>query len=234
MSKKLLKENTIRRFMKLASLGGLSSDFITENCEEVDELGEGMGDAYLAREEEDPLAGPTVTEPLGEEELPGEDLEAEEMPMDDLPMDDEPMDDEPMGEEVPEGDREELARKAIEAVAAALGIEVDISSEDHDHDEEGEDLELPAEEELPIEGEPEEDLGEAVEAVLEAAVEAVSEEKELEEVAEPVTEEEELTEAVIDLLNKADIEVVEDVALRESLVRKVAARVVKRLIKEQA
>ena len=224
MSKKLLKENTIRRFMKLASLGGLSSDFITENCEEVDELGEGMGDAYLAREEEDPLAGPTVTEPLGEEELPGEDLEAEEMPMDD----------EPMGEEVPEGDREELARKAIEAVAAALGIEVDISSEDHDHDEEGEDLELPAEEELPIEGEPEEDLGEAVEAVLEAAVEAVSEEKELEEVAEPVTEEEELTEAVIDLLNKADIEVVEDVALRESLVRKVAARVVKRLIKEQA
>jgi hypothetical protein len=230
MAKKLLKENTVRRFMKLASLGGLSSNFVNENFDE--ELEEGMYGAPDAHEEEDPLAGPTVAEGMHDAAMahPADAHEEDEMPMgDEMPMDDEPLE----AEEAPADDSpEDMARKAIEAVAAALGVEIDIAS---DAGEEAEELDLPAEEPLdePLD-EPEEDLGEAVEAVLEAAVEAVSEEKELEEVAEPVTEEEDITESVMNLLNKADIEVVDDETLREGLVRKVAARVIKRLIKDQA
>ena len=67
-----------------------------------------------------------------------------------------------------------------------------------------------------------------------AEVESIQEEEELEEAAEPVNEEEEITESVMSLLDKADIEVVDDEALREGLVKKVAARVIKRLIKDQA
>lgn len=225
MAKKLLKENTVRRFMKLASLGGLSSEFINENFDE--ELEEGMYGAPDAHEDEDPLAGPTVAEGMHDAAMahPADAHEEDEMPMgDEMPMDDEPLE----AEEAPADDSpEDMARKAIEAVAAALGVEIDIAS---DAGEEAEELDLPAEEPL---DEPGEELEEA--EVTEAAeVEAIQEEEELEEAAEPVNEEEEITESVMSLLDKADIEVVDDEALREGLVKKVAARVIKRLIKDQA
>ena len=229
MAKKLLKENTVRRFMKLASLGGLSSEFINENFDE--ELEEGMYGAPDAHEDEDPLAGPTVAEGMHDAAMahPADAHEEDEMPMgDEMPMDDEPLE----AEEAPADDSpEDMARKAIEAVAAALGVEIDIAS---DAGEEAEELDLPAEEPLdePLD-EPAEELEEA--EVTEAAeVEAIQEEEELEEAAEPVTEEEDITESVMNLLDKADIEVVDDEALREGLVKKVAARVIKRLIKDQA
>ena len=229
MAKKLLKENTVRRFMKLASLGGLSSEFINENFDE--ELEEGMYGAPDAHEDEDPLAGPTVAEGMHDAAMahPADAHEEDEMPMgDEMPMDDEPLE----AEEAPADDSpEDMARKAIEAVAAALGVEIDIAS---DAGEEAEELDLPAEEPLeePLD-EPAEELEEA--EVTEAAeVEAIQEEEELEEAAEPVNEEEEITESVMNLLDKADIEVVDDEALREGLVKKVAARVIKRLIKDQA
>ena len=229
MAKKLLKENTVRRFMKLASLGGLSSEFINENFDE--ELEEGMYGAPDAHEDEDPLAGPTVAEGMHDAAMahPADAHEEDEMPMgDEMPMDDEPLE----AEEAPADDSpEDMARKAIEAVAAALGVEIDIAS---DAGEEAEELDLPAEEPLeePLD-EPAEELEEA--EVTEAAeVEAIQEEEELEEAAEPVNEEEEITESVMSLLDKADIEVVDDEALREGLVKKVAARVIKRLIKDQA
>ena len=225
MAKKLLNENTVRRFMKLASIGTLSSEFINENFDE--ELEEGMYGAPDAHEDEDPLAGPTVAEGMHDAAMahPADAHEEDEMPMgDEMPMDDEPLE----AEEAPADDSpEDMARKAIEAVAAALGVEIDIAS---DAGEEAEELDLPAEEPL---DEPAEELEEA--EVTEAAeVEAIQEEEELEEAAEPVNEEEEITESVMNLLNKADIEVVDDEALREGLVKKVAARVIKRLIKDQA
>ena len=229
MAKKLLNENTVRRFMKLASIGTLSSEFINENFDE--ELEEGMYGAPDAHEDEDPLAGPTVAEGMHDAAMahPADAHEEDEMPMgDEMPMDDEPLE----AEEAPADDSpEDMARKAIEAVAAALGVEIDIAS---DAGEEAEELDLPAEEPLdePLD-EPAEELEEA--EVTEAAeVEAIQEEEELEEAAEPVNEEEEITESVMNLLNKADIEVVDDEALREGLVKKVAARVIKRLIKDQA
>ena len=225
MAKKLLNENTVRRFMKLASIGTLSSEFINENFDE--ELEEGMYGAPDAHEDEDPLAGPTVAEGMHDAAMahPADAHEEDEMPMgDEMPMDDEPLE----AEEAPADDSpEDMARKAIEAVAAALGVEIDIAS---DAGEEAEELDLPAEEPL---DEPAEELEEA--EVTEAAeVEAIQEEEELEEAAEPVTEEEDITESVMNLLDKADIEVVDDEALREGLVKKVAARVIKRLIKDQA
>ena len=229
MAKKLLNENTVRRFMKLASIGTLSSEFINENFDE--ELEEGMYGAPDAHEDEDPLAGPTVAEGMHDAAMahPADAHEEDEMPMgDEMPMDDEPLE----AEEAPADDSpEDMARKAIEAVAAALGVEIDIAS---DAGEEAEELDLPAEEPLdePLD-EPAEELEEA--EVTEAAeVEAIQEEEELEEAAEPVNEEEEITESVMNLLDKADIEVVDDEALREGLVKKVAARVIKRLIKDQA
>ena len=229
MAKKLLNENTVRRFMKLASIGTLSSEFINENFDE--ELEEGMYGAPDAHEDEDPLAGPTVAEGMHDAAMahPADAHEEDEMPMgDEMPMDDEPLE----AEEAPADDSpEDMARKAIEAVAAALGVEIDIAS---DAGEEAEELDLPAEEPLdePLD-EPAEELEEA--EVTEAAeVEAIQEEEELEEAAEPVNEEEEITESVMSLLDKADIEVVDDEALREGLVKKVAARVIKRLIKDQA
>ena len=76
----------------------------------------------------------------------------------------------------------------------------------------------------------------AVKGAVKGAKDAMGmgDDEELEEAAEPVNEEEEITESVMNLLNKADIEVVDDEALREGLVKKVAARVIKRLIKDQA
>ena len=85
MAKKLLKENTVRRFMKLASLGGLSSEFINENFDE--ELEEGMYGAHDAHEEDE------VEEGMHDAAMahPADAHEEDEMPMgDEMPMDDEP------------------------------------------------------------------------------------------------------------------------------------------------
>ncbi len=229
MAKKLLKENTVRRFMKLASLGGLSSEFINENFDE--ELEEGMYGAPDAHEKDE------MEEGMHDAAMahPADAHEEDEMPMgDEMPMDDEPLE----AEEAPADDSpEDMARKAIEAVAAALGVEIDIAS---DAGEEAEELDLPAEEPL---DEPAEELEEKFGAAAADAANAMkdaasalglTDDEELEEVAEPVNEEEEITESVMSLLDKADIEVVDDEALREGLVKKVAARVIKRLIKDQA
>lgn len=106
MKKRLLNEETTRRFMKLANLGGLSENFVTETEAELEE-------AYM--EEEDPEMGLEDEEPemgldpeMGAEE-PEMDLDA------DLPPEEPEMD---MGAEAPaSGDLD--ASAVINAVAQA-------------------------------------------------------------------------------------------------------------------
>jgi hypothetical protein len=97
---KLLKEAQIRRMMKLASIGTLSENFVT-NLEE-DEMEEGMGGVY-GRDEEAHM--------MEEEEM---DLEDDEAPPQ---MDD----DEGMG-----ADKEEVAMDIITAIADKLSDEFDL------------------------------------------------------------------------------------------------------------
>jgi len=138
-NKTLLKENTIRRFMKLAQLKPLTENFLDkhdpleEEAEELDEMGLGG----YQRDEEEPV-----------EELPGEELPGEEFP----------------GEEAEEGpvgeaDVKDLVDAIADAITQSTGIEVSASSEGGELGEpEGEfpGEELPGEE-LPGEELPEEE-----------------------------------------------------------------------------
>tara|TARA_R110000824_G_scaffold166215_6_gene342952 strand:+ start:516 stop:1187 length:672 start_codon:yes stop_codon:yes gene_type:complete len=94
MSKKntLLEENTVRRFMKLASIGGLANDYVAKRSN-LNEMG-GMydEDLYEAEEDEDPTVG---MEPEGE----GDDLGGEEPAMDEPDMGDPDMGEPDMGGE---------------------------------------------------------------------------------------------------------------------------------------
>jgi hypothetical protein len=229
MAKKFLAENTVRRFMSLADLGSLSGDFINE----------AFSDEAIVEEEdleenvEENLGAYNRDEDLGaEEELPGEELAGEELP----------------GEELPEDDREELARKAIEAVAAALGVEVEVSGGEEDL---GDELEL-GDEELPGEELPEEELEEgawertkkfasgAADVALAPAAplkQAVGGVGKMATALVPGDDDgddnDDLSESIMNLLAKSDIEIVDDDQIRETLVKKVAVRVVKRLLEEK-
>tara|TARA_Y100000310_G_scaffold81973_1_gene78582 strand:- start:809 stop:1378 length:570 start_codon:yes stop_codon:yes gene_type:complete len=187
MSKKLLNEGTVRRFMKLANIGALSSGFVNEMEYSRDDEPLEEEESVVAEEEvlgdEDEFAA--AEEPAGEEEL---DVAPEE--------------------EVPEGDNEDLLRRVVQAVATELDVEVEI---------EGEEGEVGDEEELGAEPEVEEPLG----------APELGGEEEL-----PPEEEDNMLETVEALLAEAGIEVVDDEKLTEDLVKKVAGRVAKRLLKE--
>ena len=191
MSKKLLNEGTVRRFMKLANIGALSSGFVNEMEYSRDDEPLEEEESVVAEEEvlgdEDEFAA--AEEPAGEEEL---DVAPEE--------------------EVPEGDNEDLLRRVVQAVATELDVEVEIEGEEG------------GEEELGAEPEVEEPLGEP----------EVGDEEELalEEETPALEEEDNMLETVEALLAEAGIEVVDDEKLTEDLVKKVAGRVAKRLLKE--
>ena len=152
MSKKsLLNENTIRRFMKLASIGPLTEDFVDkqQSDQPEEEIEEGYG-MPAARDEEplEDLPAPEgeVPEELPEvepeEEVPG--LEPEVGEGTDLGLSPE------AAEEV----AEKLASGFAEVVQDALGVEGLLSVE-KEGEGEGE-MDLGAEEELPpLEGEEE-------------------------------------------------------------------------------
>lgn len=122
--KKLLTEREVRKFMKLASLGGLSENYFSSNPireeDEEDEFEVGL----------DPAAGDGMP--------PMDDMEEPEM--------EEPVEDEMEMEASPEN--EELLQRVVQAVAAELGVEVDVETS---ADEEGGDnLEVDAELEEPM------------------------------------------------------------------------------------
>ena len=93
---KLLKEDQIRRFMKLASIGNLSEGFV--DTLEEEEVDEGMG--MYKRDKEDPM--------MEEEEL--------EMDMEDAPAGEE-MD---MEMDAPAGDVEDTVMDIVSTIADAL------------------------------------------------------------------------------------------------------------------
>ena len=109
-------------------------------------------------------------------------------------------DDEPMG------DKEELFKRIVEAVADVLGVEVDLEDAtggDEDMDMGDEDMDM---------GDEDMDMGD--------------------EGDEEGGEEEALNEAILNLLNRSNIQVVDDSVMTEALVKRVAARVARRLLKE--
>lgn len=190
MSKKLLKEGTVRKFMKLANLSSFSNNFVNEKYDAMDEELEEGGMTYegLYEEEDDAL------------EPPGADEEG-------MDLGDE--DDEPMG------DNEEVFKRVVQAIADELGVEVDLEDAtggeddmgDMDDEDEDEDMDLGDEDEdMEDEGDDMED--------------------------EEGGEEEALNEAILNLLNRSNIQVVDDSVMTEALVKRVAARVARRLLKE--
>ena len=208
MSKKLLKEGTVRKFMKLANLSSFSNNFVNEK--------------YDMDEESDPLAGPTQASPADPLAGPtrvkkegmayeGEDLYEEEDALE-APGDDEGMD---LGDEddEPMGDNEELFKRVVKAIADELDVEVDLEDAtggDEDMDMGDEDMDM-GDEDMDM-GDEDMDRGD--------------------EGDEEGGEEEALNEAILNLLNRSNIQVVDDSVMTEALVKRVAARVARRLLKE--
>jgi hypothetical protein len=166
MSKKLLKEGTIRRFMKLAALKPIADVVISEMA--MDYKRDDLEEEFAPAEEEEEVIPDAEIE--GELELPPE-------------------------EEVPAegGDNEELLRRVVQAVAAELDVEVEIEGEEAEG--EGELGDEPEAEEVPEEGgfegapeEEEDNMLETVEAMLaEAGIEVVDDEKLTEDLIKKVS-----------------------------------------------
>jgi len=167
--KKLLKENTIRRFMKLANVEALTDEFIQTN-ESV------TPDVVL--EEEVPME-----DDLAMDEVPAED----DMDMDDdMEMDDDMGDDmdEPAAADISLTEEEaQLLIDLGERLQAAMGegSEVEGDEDDEDFDLEDDDMEadLDAEDEGPAEEEPEapgmrSDVYENKEAIIEEVLKRVT------------------------------------------------------------
>ena len=116
----------------------------------------------------------------------------------------------PVDDEVePAPENEDLLKRVVQAVAAELDVEVEIEGDEGD----AEDVE--AEDVLDVED------GAEVDAEVDAELEA------------PILEEEPgMLEAVEAMLAEAGVEVVDDEAITEGLIKKVSARVAKRLLKE--
>lgn len=184
MSKKsLLNENTIRRFMKLASIGPLTEDFVDKQVKTEEEIEEGYGMPGARDEEgleEPPLPAPEEEEGMPElppvepeEEVPG--MEPEEG-VSDLGLTPE------AAEEV----AEKLASGFAEVVQDALGVEGLLTVEKEGEEE----VDLGAEEEFPA---PEEELpapeGEEVPGLEpEVEEEPMMQESVINELAKRVTE----------------------------------------------
>jgi len=110
MKKRLLNEETTRRFMKLANIGGLSESFVTETETELEET-ETLEETYMEEEEPEPEMD------MGDE-LPAEEPEMDLGMDDELPAEEpEPEMDMDMGDEAPAGDLD--ASAVINAVAQA-------------------------------------------------------------------------------------------------------------------
>ena len=116
--KKLLNESTVRRFMKLAQIGGLSDRFITENDDTVteEEQIEEMGMAYNRDDEEEEVT--EESKDSLEEEL---DLEDEEAP---------PSVDPDAAEPPPEADEEPMPDMELDADMGAGEADMSLSEEE--------------------------------------------------------------------------------------------------------
>ena len=202
MKKRLLNEDVTRRFMKLANLGTLSENFVTETEAELEEaMHEDEMEEDMYEAEEEPMGDePADDMPMGDE--PEMDMDALE---DELPAEEPEMD---MGDDAAGGDLD--ASAVINAVAQATldalktqGLVSDETTVSVDGEDEMGDEPMP-------EPEPEMDMGGEEEAdVMEAADETLEETTD-ETLEETVDEQEELT---------------EDDAFVSEIVRRVAERI---------
>lgn len=217
MSKKLLNEGTIRRFMKLAALKPIADEVISEMAMDYKRDDEPMEEGYgeesmeeMAHGDKEPMEEEVVAEEAVTEEEELEMADEEEMAVEEEPA-----------EEAPAGDHEDLLRRVVQAVAAELDVDVEIED---DAAEAAEEMEMAEEEPAPEE---------EMEMGMELADEEEAAEMPLEEEA-PIQEEDSLLEDVEAALKEAGIEVVDEQEINEALVKKVSARVVQRLLKEFA
>ena len=167
----MLNESTIRRFMKLATIDGLSDKFVAENLDETtEEVEEGR---MRKRDDEDEMRE-------GEEEEVDEGMRGDDEEMDEVALEEEEemeMDMEMDAEEPAAGGMvsvDQLMSALERALEDVLGQEVDVSQDDDEMD-----MDMGAEEE-PMDmdmGAEEEEMG------------AEEEEDELEEVNDDVIEE---------------------------------------------
>ena len=158
--KDLLKEGTIRRFMKLAGTQAISSDFLQETFYNRD------ADGVLEEAPEDELGAPE--EELGVEAEPP----VEDFPEEPLGAELEDVDDEEADDEL-EGSVEAFARDALEAfkgVAEEHGVEVEVEEMEEPEEIEVGEMEADPEEVGELEGElgPEEPTSEVEEGEEEA------------------------------------------------------------------
>ena len=222
MSKKLLNEGTIRRFMKLAALKPIADEVISEMAMDYKRPDKPMEEGYgeesmeeMAHGDKKPMEEEVVAEEAVTEEVVAEEEELEMADEEEMAAEEEP------AEEAPAGDHEDLLRRVVQAVAAELDVDVEIEDDAAEAAEEEPALEEPAPEE------------EEMEMGMELADEEEAAEMPLEEEA-PIQEEDSLLEDVEAALKEAGIEVVDEQEINEALVKKVSARVVQRLLKEFA
>ena len=218
--KKILKESTIRKMMKLAAIPALTDRFIQENYYNYNEQEE------LEAEEEVEMDAPM-----------------EEPPVDDMEMDAEMEIEEPAGGGLPEA--EELVQDLMSVISDHFP-EVDVNVEAEGGEEEVEmDAEVDLEEPMPEE--PMDDMGgeeeiemdaevEEEEPMMEAGLEeeesfgagiATAAEKESEVTADKAFMEEEEYQGDIDA-----VEVVEEDPAHNALIDAIAAKVAERLLAE--
>jgi len=156
MSKKILKEATIRRFMKLAKIDNhLNKDFLRENADLSEDEIEESHDLHEL------------------DDIEAEDeLDAAEEPVSDEPPVDFDDDDEELelvDDEADEGDLEAKLVAGIEAMAAAMGVDVEVSGGDEEEPMDDEPMD-----DEPMDDEPMDDLGPEPELAMESLVNRVA------------------------------------------------------------
>jgi len=131
MSKKLLSESTIRKFMKLANIEPLANDFLTETGAGLASKGTVGQDPSLVKEEKLEEGEEIVEEGMYEqEEEELDDMPADDMPVDDMPADDMPVDDMPVDAGMAEDDIEGLVVAIADAIESHTGVAVDVAGDE--------------------------------------------------------------------------------------------------------
>lgn len=201
--KKTLNETTIRKFMKLANIEGLSENFVEKNVDE----GHCSKRDDEAHEEEDVTEGDMgAAYNRDEDEMAMEEVPPEE---DEMGMEEAPPEGDEMGDVAPE-----TVEAIVDAIADALesvtGVEINVDSTGG-----GEEVEMDAELDTGDESGEEELMGAA-----DDAVEMSSDEEDLEEGWDEIAE----------ALEEADVSMDEELN-EEDFLNEVTKRVAKRLLK---
>ena len=116
MSKKLLSESTIRKFMKLANIEPLANDFLTETGAGLASKGTVGQDPSLVKEEKLEEGEEIVEEGMYEQE----EEELDDMPADDMPVD----------AGMAEDDIEGLVVAIADAIESHTGVAVDVAGDE--------------------------------------------------------------------------------------------------------